>query len=97
MAENAIDVLAKEEEEQSKAPSAPLTPSYTTPTPADIEKSGGLHPITADQQAKGGKDWFGDLRTWKRMPASPERDLAREQWHQKYYGMSYEDYKGKNF
>ena len=97
MAENAIDVLAREEEEQSKAPSAPLTPSYTTPTPADIEKSGGLHPITADQQAKGGKDWFGDLRTWKRMPASPERDLAREQWHQKYYGMSYEDYKGKNF
>ena len=31
MAENAIDVLAREEEEQSKAPSAPLVPVPIAP------------------------------------------------------------------
>ena len=96
MAENAIDVLAKEEEEKQNT-SIPFSPSYQTPTPEKITESGGLHPITADQQAKGGKDYFGDFKKLVDMPESPEKDLAKEQFHQRYYGMSFEEYKNKNF
>ena len=97
MAENAIDVLAREEEEKKNSTSAPLPPSYQTPTPKKVEESGGLHPITADQQARGGKDYFGDFKKLVDMPESPEKDVAKEQFHQRYYGMSFQEYKNKNF
>ena len=78
MAENAIDVLAREEEEKRNSTSAPLPPSYQTPTPKKVEESGGLQPITADQQAKGGNDYFGDLKTLVKMPESPDKVVAKD-------------------
>ena len=103
MAENALDVLAREreEEENNTTPKQPLPPSYQTPTSTEISEKGGLQPITAETQAReatGGDNQMAELKAWKQLaPGTPGRNEAREAWHQKYTGRSYEEFAKKNF
>tara|TARA_R100001463_G_scaffold80954_1_gene135411 strand:- start:56 stop:4456 length:4401 start_codon:yes stop_codon:yes gene_type:complete len=76
------------------------TELYTSTPGSEINKQGDLHPITIKEQASlqtgGGRDWRPELERWKALPEGEERVIAREAWHQKYLGLSYEEMKAKN-
>ena len=105
MAEDALDVLNREQEgQQPKVDNSQgYSPSYQVPSAEEIKEEDGLQPITVDEQANqttGGdhwKDMRSGIRAWRQMPAGIEKDQAREDWHQKFTGKSYEEFKQKNF
>ena len=108
MTADALETLRRENENQNTNQvdqTVPTTykPSYQAPTAADIKEDGGLQPITANEQAAqttGGSHWdqqMEGLKQWRQMPAGPEKDQFREDWHQKWTGKSYEEFKQKNF
>ena len=108
MTADALETLRRENDNQNNTQvdqTVPTTykPSYQAPTAEDIKEDGGLQPITADEQASqttGGSHWdqqMEGLKQWRQMPASPEKDQFREDWHQKWTGKSYEEFKQKNF
>ena len=97
-----LSIINKDKEDNPTPTTKPMPgPSYSTPTGQEIEEKGGLQPISQKEQASlqtgGGNDWRGELKAWRALPEGDERLLARENWTQKYLGMSYEEYAGKNF
>ena len=95
-----LSIIDEDKEENPNPPEPEYKPSYSTPTGAEINQQGGLQPISvkeqASQQTGGGKDWRGELKAWRALPEGDERIIARENWHQKYLQMGYDEFSAKN-
>jgi len=79
----------------------PVPAYHETPTAKQIEETGKLQPITANEQALkqvvgGSAPKWEAMKAWRRLPNGPEKVLARDNWYQRFYGADYETVKKEN-
>ena len=101
MSDDLLSIINEEKEQNPNPPEPEHKGNYSTPTGSELNQQGGLQPISVKEQASlqtgGGTDWRGELKAWRALPQGDERVLDRDNWSQKYLGMSYDEYAGKNF